>query len=135
MIPNFIEMEDSEDSFFENSSSDESLVIERNQRIQQESSGNPLDLLPPSKFNLVIFKKWFLKDKNDALDFFWKCFDNNGYSLWLINYDREELTDFMKAKNFMYGFLQELESFRRFSFGVHGVYGQENKFKIRGYLL
>lgn len=32
----------------------------------------------------------------------------------------------------MNGFLQRLESFRKYAFGVHGVYGNEPNFEIRG---
>jgi elongation factor 1-gamma len=34
--------------------------------------------------------------------------------------------------NLLNGFLQRLESFRKYAFGVHGVYGEEPSLEIRG---
>ena len=44
---------------------------------------NPLDLRHPSTFNLFDFKTLFVNAPNkfDALKFFWKNFDNVGYSI------------------------------------------------------
>ena len=97
---------------------------------------NPLDLLPPSKFNLEEFKRSFLNSKNkqEAIKKFLEDFDPEEYSLWWLDHQNlpEEgkvLFSTSNAKNF---FLQNLDSFRRYCFAVHGVYGKEGDYKIRG---
>ena len=97
---------------------------------------NPLDLLPPSKFNLDDFKRSFLNNKNksEAIKKFWEDFDPEGYSFWWMEYQNPPqegkiLFRTSNAKNF---FLQKLDSFRKYCFAVHGVYGEEGDYKIRG---
>ena len=97
---------------------------------------NPLDLLPPSKFVLEDFKRSFLNNKNkeEAIKKFWEDFDPEGYSFWWMEYQNPPtegkiLFRTSNAKNF---FLQKLDSFRRYCFAVHGVYGEEGDYKIRG---
>ena len=103
---------------------------------EKKKGTNPLDLLPPSKFNLEEFKRSFLNNKNkeEALKKFWEDYDPEGYSLWWIEYQNlpeegKELNRTSNAKSF---FLQKLDSFRRYCFAVHGVYGREGNYKIRG---
>lgn len=102
----------------------------------EKKEKNPLDLLPPSKFNLFDFKTLYVNavDKNEALKFFWENFDNEGYSIWLIKYVKAqgEGKVLFLTNNLMNGFLQRLETFRKYAFGVHGVYGEEPSLDIRG---
>jgi elongation factor 1-gamma len=97
---------------------------------------NPLDLLPPSKFNLEDFKRSFLNSKNkqEAIKKFWDDFDPEGYSLWWLEYQNlpEEGKVLFRTSNAKSFFLQKLDSFRRYCFAVHGVYGKEGDYKIRG---
>ena len=97
---------------------------------------NPLDLLPPSKFNLEEFKRSFLNNKNkeEALKKFWEEYDPEEYSLWWIIYQNlpEEGKELYRTSNTKNLFLQKLDSFRRYCFAVHGVYGREGNYKIRG---
>ena len=101
-----------------------------------EKAKNPLDLLPPSTFNLFDFKTLFVNapNKNEALDFFWKNYDPQGFSLWFIEYDKAEGEGqvLFLTSNLMNGFLQRLEHFRKYAFAVHGVYGDEPNLEIRG---
>ena len=97
---------------------------------------NPLDALPPSKFILEDFKRSFLNNKNksEAIKNFWESFDPEGYSFWWMEYQNPPsegkiLFRTSNAKNF---FLQKLDSFRKYCFAVHGVYGVEGDYKIRG---
>ena len=98
---------------------------------------NSLDLLPPSKFDIKKFKKEFFENKNkkNVMEKFWKEFDNKGYSLWLLEYNNLEsegkkLFRMKNSKNF---FLERIdESFKNYAFGVHGVYGNNNEYKIKG---
>ena len=102
----------------------------------EKKEKNPLDLLPPSKFNLFDFKTLYVNavDKKEALKFFWENFDNEGYSLWIIKYIKApgEGKVLFLTNNLMGGFLQRLETFRKYAFGVHGVYGEEPTLEIRG---
>ena len=103
---------------------------------KEKKKVNPLDLLPPSKFNLDDFKRSFLNNKNkqEAIKKFWEIYDPEGYSLWWLEYQNlpqegKVLFRTSNAKNF---FLQKLDNFRRYCFAVHGVYGVEGDYKIRG---
>jgi len=102
----------------------------------KKSEKNPLDSLPPSKFNLFDFKTLFVNapDKNEALKFFWENFDNLGYSIYYVQYIKAEGEGkvLFLTNNLMNGFLQRLEHFRKYAFGVHGVYGEEPNLEIRG---
>jgi elongation factor 1-gamma len=107
---------------------------ETKKEIQKE---NPLDFLPPSKFDLNNFKKEFCENgnKKEAMEKFWKNFDPKGYSLWLIEYQNLEsegkkLFRMKNSKNF---FLERIDDdFKKYSFGVHGIYGNNNEFKVKG---
>ena len=98
-----------------------------------------LDFLPPSSFDLDLFKKEFFEEKNnnkkDSMEKLWKQFDSKGYSLWYIEYQNLEsegkkLFRMKNSKNF---FLERLgNNFKRFAFAVHGVYGHEGDYKVRG---
>ena len=97
---------------------------------------NPLDELPPSKLELETFKRAFLnnKDKADAMNKFWEIYDPEGYSLWWMEYQNlpEEGKVLFRCSNSKGMFLQKLDSLRKYAFAVHGVYGTEGDYKIRG---
>ena len=97
---------------------------------------NPLDELPPSKLDLETFKRAFLnnKDKADAMNKFWEEYDPEGYSLWWMEYQNlpEEGKVLFRTSNSKGMFLQKLDNFRKYAFAVHGVYGKEGDYKIRG---
>jgi elongation factor 1-gamma len=103
---------------------------------KKEKKINPLDSLPPSKFELDAFKKEFLnsKDKQSVLNDFWTKFDPDGFSIWFIHYqksaDQGRLA--FKTKNLRSNFLQKVDNFRKYTFAVHGVYGQEPDLQIEG---
>ena len=61
-------------------------------------------------------------------------FDPEGYSLWWLDYQNlpEEGKVLLRTSNVKSFFLQKLERFRRYCFAVHGVYGKEGDYKIRG---
>ena len=109
----------------------------KNEAKKEIKKENPLDFLPPSKFDLDNFKKEFYENSNkkEVMEKFWKDFDPKGYSLWLIEYQNLEsegkkLFRMKNSKNF---FLERFDDdFKRYSFGVHGVYGNNNEFKVKG---
>ena len=99
---------------------------------------NPLDSLPPSSFNLEQFKNEYMAekdDKNKIMEKFWEEFDPKGYSLWWMEYQNldtegKKLFRMNNSKNF---FLERIdEDFCNYAFGIHGVYGKEGDYKVRG---
>jgi len=97
-----------------------------------------LENLPPSPFNFFDFKTLITnaKDKNEALKTFWEQFDAAGYSLWFIEYEKAEGEGKVVylTNNLMNGFLQRLDHFRKYAYGVYGVYGDEPNLEVRGVL-
>ena len=95
-----------------------------------------MDALPPSKLELEVFKRAFLnnKDKEDAMKKFWELYDPEGYSLWHLEYQNlpTECKVLFRTSNSKGMFLQKCDPLRRYSFAVHGVYGVEDDYKIRG---
>ena len=100
---------------------------------------NPLDALPPSKFDLEKFKPEFIKNTNkkSAMKNFWKNYDPEGYSLWYIEYNNEpnECVTLFRTCIIKGGILEQLQYFKKYCFGVLGVYGADADYKIRGCLL
>ena len=97
---------------------------------------NPLDELPKSRLELEVFKRAFLnnKDKEDAMKKFWEIYDPEGYSLWRLEYQNlpTECKGLFRTSNSKGMFLQKCDAVRRYAFAVHGVYGVEGDYKIRG---
>ena len=103
---------------------------------KEKKKVNPLDELPPSKLELETFKRAFLnnKDKEDAMNKFWEIYDPEGYSLWWVEYQNlpTECKILFRTSNSKGMFLQKCDAVRRYAFAVHGVYGVEDDYKIRG---
>ena len=103
---------------------------------EKEKKKNPLDELPPSKLELETFKRAFLNNKNkeDAMNKFWEIYDPEGYSLWWVEYQNlpTECKILFRTSNSKGMFLQKCDAVRRYAFAVHGVYGVEDDYKIRG---
>jgi len=82
------------------------------------------------------FKRDFLNatDKRAALDRFWGKFDANGWSFWFMQYQNlpSEGKILWKTVNSANFFLQKLDHFRKYTFGVYGVYGVEENYVCRG---
>ena len=99
-------------------------------------SSNPLDNLPMSKFNLFDFKTKFVNavDKVEVIEELVNSFDPEGYSVYLLHYDKYEGEGQVvhMTNNLMNGFLQRLDNFRKYAFGVQGVYGDEPNLEIKG---
>ena len=103
---------------------------------KEKKKVNPLDELPPSKLELESFKRAFLNNKNkeDAMNKFWEVYDPEGYSLWWVEYQNlpTECKILYRTSNSKGMFLQKCDAVRRYAFAVHGVYGVEDDYKIRG---
>ena len=112
-------------------------LLKNNPALKKEK--NPLDSLPPSSFNIEEFKKEFLDEKggnkNKIMEKFWEIFDPKGYSLWWMEYQNldtegKKIFRMNNSKNF---FLERIdEDFKKYAFGIHGVYGNEGDYKVRG---
>ena len=109
----------------------------KNEPKKEIKKENPLDFLPPSKFDLDNFKKDFCENSNkkELMEKFWKDFDPKGYSLWLVEYQNleSEGKKSFRMKNSKNFFLERFDDdFKKYSFGVHGIYGNNNEFKVKG---
>lgn len=109
---------------------------EEEEKPKEKSEKNPLDLLPPTSFNLFDFKTLIVnaQDKKAAVKTFFEQYDPQGFSIWFITYDKAEGEGnvLFLTNNLMNGFLQRLEHFRKYAYGIHGVYGEEPNLEIRG---
>jgi len=97
-----------------------------------------LDLLPPTPFNLEDWKRFYSNNntKPDAMDYFWKNFDPQGYSLWRVDYKyNDELTLVFMSSNLIGGFFNRLERARKYAFGSMIILGEDNNNAIAGYFV
>ena len=90
-----------------------------------------------SKFDINNFKQDFMNNKNkkNIMEKFWKEFDSKGYSLWKIEYQNleKEGKSLFRMKNSKNFFLERIdEDFKKYSFGIHGVYENNNEYKVIG---
>jgi len=108
---------------------------EEEEAAPQPKKANPLDLLPPSKFVLDEWKRTYsnAKDTRDACKWFWENFDPEGFSLWYSEYKyNDELDVVFKSCNLMGGFIQRLESLRKYGFGSLLLFGKDGDLEISG---
>eukprot|EP01083_Nonionella_stella_P174525 605293_1 len=99
---------------------------------------NPLDALPRSKtMDLETTKRLFSNNKFDvAIKTFWETFDAEGYSCFTTNYNyNDENTVDFQTSNLCTGYLQRLDSLRKYGFGALNIWGTESTkgpFNING---
>jgi elongation factor 1-gamma len=102
-------------------------------------SHNPLDHLSPSSFVIDAWKRLYAntKQKREVISQFWTNYENEGWSLWLLQYQKAEGEGqvLFKTNNLLEGFISRMDHFRRYSFGAMGVYGEEPTLEIKGALL
>lgn len=101
----------------------------------QKKAPNPLDSLPPSPFNLEEWKRVYSneKDTRKACDWFWEKFDREGFSLWFCNYKyNSELDVVFKSCNLIGGYIQRLESLRKYGFVSFVLFGTNGNLSISG---
>jgi elongation factor 1-gamma len=77
---------------------------------KEKKDENPLDVLPPSTFNMFDFKTFFVNHPNkreEGMKAFFEQFDKEGYSIWELNYEMYEGEGVVlyQTVNLMNGFL------------------------------
>ena len=95
-----------------------------------------MDREAPSNFSMDAWKKTYsnASNYNDAMEYFWKEFDMDGWSLWhqTYNYQEENKRIFMTS-NAVGGFQQRTDEIRKWAFGVMDVLGTEDtSLEIKG---
>ena len=73
----------------------------------------------------------------EAAQKFWATYDPEGWSLWKLHYELytgEGKVGF-QTSNLKNGFIRNLDHFRKYSFGVIGVYGEEGDLVIEGCMM
>jgi elongation factor 1-gamma len=99
---------------------------------------NPLDLLPPTNFNLEDWKRFYSNNETrpTAIDYFWKNFDRQGYSIWWINYRyNDELAKIFMTCNLVTGLFARMDHMRKYTFGSFLIFGEDDKNEISGALV
>jgi len=108
---------------------------EEEENFEEEKRGpNPLDQLPPSKFVLDNFKRFYSNNEEKvAIAHFWENIDLEGYSVWNCRYKyNEENKKIFMSCNLLGGFFQRLESARKYAFGSFGIFGEDDANEIHG---
>ncbi len=99
---------------------------------------NPLDLLPPSKFNMLDWKVFYSNNETrpDSINYFWNNFDAAGYSIWWVNYRyNDELAKIFMTCNLVTGLFARMDHMRKYAFGSFLIFGEDDKNEISGALV
>lgn len=99
---------------------------------------NPLDDLPKSNFNLENWKRVYSNEdtRPTALNWFYENFDNEGFSVWKMDFKyNDELTQVFMSSNLIGGLFARLEASRKYLFGSVGVLGKSNDSVITGVMI
>lgn len=96
---------------------------------------DPLDELPPSKFDLFAFKTFFVNladKKGEGMKFFWENYDREGYCIYYAKYEKYEGEGVVlyQTSNLMNGFLQRIDHFRKHAFAMMAITGEEPSLDI-----
>jgi len=100
----------------------------------EKPTKDPLAGLPASSFVLDAFKRSYSNDDTPvAIDFFWKNFDAQGFSIWTCKYKYpEELKKVFMTCNLIAGFYQRIEKLRKYAFASMCVFGEDDNNQISG---
>jgi elongation factor 1-gamma len=109
------------------------------EEVVEEKKVNPLDVLPPTTFDLYSFKTYFVnltqeKKKAEGFQFFLDNYDREGYCIFYIQYEKcegEGVLLYQTANN-LNGFLQRCDHFRRHVLAMHAIVGEEPALDIEG---
>jgi len=100
-------------------------------------SKNPLDFLPPSKFVLDDWKRFYSNNAEDAsVKYFWENYEDEGWSLWSSTYKyNDELDNLMRTCNLIGGMFQRLEKMVKYSFASVIIFKENDDsktFQVKG---
>lgn len=97
---------------------------------------NAMDLLPPSKFNLEDWKRYYSnaeETRPDATNWFWNHYDPEGFSIWRADYMyNEELKKIFMTCNLITGLFHRMDAMRRYCFASVLVFGEDDCNEISG---
>ncbi|PRP80070.1 glutathione S-transferase domain-containing protein [Planoprotostelium fungivorum] len=111
---------------------------EENFEDDEPKKKNPLDFLPPSKFNLEEWKRVYSNTdtRKEAIPWFWQNYDPQGFSLWYGEYKyNDELNSTFKTANLLGGYIQRLDKLRKYGFASLVIFGDEPKLEVAGIVL
>jgi len=103
----------------------------------KKKEANPLDVLPPTLFDLYAFKTFFVNSKDrsgEGMKFFFENYDREGYSIFFVHYEmyEGEGVTLPHTQNMLNGFLQRIDHFRKHVLATHLILGDEPKLQIEG---
>jgi elongation factor 1-gamma len=100
---------------------------------------NAMDLLPPSKFNLEDWKRFYSNCKETrpvATNWFWEHFDREGFSIWRADYKyNEELKKIFMTCNLVTGLFARMDLMRKYCFASVLIFGEDDKNEITGFFV
>jgi elongation factor 1-gamma len=100
---------------------------------KKEKKKNVLDSLPPSKFVMDDWKRFYSNnDSAKSMAYLWENYDPTGYSIWFAEYKyNNELEKIFMTLNLLGGFIQRLDKLRKYGFGSLCIFGaNEPPFEI-----
>ena len=95
----------------------------------------PMDLLPPSSMDLDAWKRCYSNTdtRTEAIPYFWKNYDAEGYSLWFCRYKYEvEFKMSFQVANLVSGMMQRMEHLHKYCFGSVLIFGNSAPYEISG---
>jgi len=109
---------------------------EEEESYEEPKGKNPLDNLPPSKFSLETWKRFYSNNEEEkAIEYFWENYDPEGFSLYRYDYVDNPITDkrvFMTS-NLIGGFFQRVEEVRKYGFSSTGIFGDDSNNEVHGF--
>ena len=112
----------------------EKKVDKKNDDVVEEKKKEPE--LPATNFDMHSFKTFFVNehDVEKKMAHLWEQFDEKAMSFWHLTYDKlpSECKKLFLTNNLMNGFVDRAAHMRKYLFGVHGVFGEEGNYNIRG---
>jgi elongation factor 1-gamma len=100
---------------------------------KEKKKPNPLDSLPPTSFDLDAWKRTYSNTdtRNEAIPYFWKELDKNGWSIWVGDYKyNDECQKVFMTANLLGGFIQRLDKLRKYGFGSLCIFGEEPNLQV-----
>lgn len=98
----------------------------------EKPTKDPFEALPKGTWVMDDFKRFYSNNPEDqAIDYFWKKFDKENFSIWYGEYKYpEELGLVFMSCNLMSGMMQRLERMRKNAFGSLCLFGEDGKNQI-----